>query len=112
HARNALHFPRTHLSKMAATPLRRSVTFQLAQFAGLWSLNTDAYNSAAYNPVECRCSVAEASYTTVQVHMPKDDDKKPRQSKSSKEPWLPRFVVTRSARCLRETSVREGVRKC
>ena len=46
----SLHFPRRHSSKMAATPLRRSVTFQLAQFAGLCSLDTDAYNSAAYNP--------------------------------------------------------------
>jgi hypothetical protein len=72
------------LSKMSATPLRRSVTLQLAHFAGLCSLDTDAYNSAAYNPVGCRCSVVEAGYTTVEVQCRKMTTRGPVRARAVK----------------------------
>jgi hypothetical protein len=50
-------------------------------------------------------------YTTVEVQMPKDDDKRPRHSRSSKAlaSSIRRYEIRRL--CLR-TSVREGVLKC
>jgi hypothetical protein len=56
---------------MVATRLRRSVTLQIAQFAGLCSLDIEAYD-----PTGCRCSdgAIRPGYTTVEVQMPKEKE--------------------------------------